>query len=159
MATLARVEHDHYALLGVDDDADSKALRAAYLARMRLHHPDRHPGDPGDRARDLNRAYEVLSDPARRAAYDRIRHARNSSTVRLSSAGSSASGPFVSRGTAARRHVAGNRASAPRGARTVVDAAYSEDNQRYYRSVSAGLVRIGAGVFAVGLVLLVLLSV
>jgi curved DNA-binding protein CbpA len=67
---------DHYDVLGVTETVDLRELRAAYLARMRVHHPDARPGDPGDHARAINHAYEVLRDPARRAAYDRARRAR-----------------------------------------------------------------------------------
>jgi curved DNA-binding protein CbpA len=136
-------EDDHYALLGVSSNVDRRTLRAAYLARMRLHHPDHRPEDPGDVARRLNAAYEVLSDPVRRAAYDRSRRARSTA------AGTDGVRPMA----------AGSRpGAAPRGARTIGNPAYSEANQSYYRKVSAALVRIGAGIFTIGLVLLVALS-
>ncbi|HWB70927.1 MAG TPA: J domain-containing protein [Egibacteraceae bacterium] len=66
---------DHYEALGVHRWADPRAIRAAYLQAMREHHPDRRPGDPAAAAvaRRANAAWEVLSDPARRAAYDRAR--------------------------------------------------------------------------------------
>lgn len=57
-------------MLGVSPTVDDAALRRAYIAQARLHHPDRHGGDPA-RMRAVNEAWAVLRDPARRAAYDR----------------------------------------------------------------------------------------
>jgi hypothetical protein len=60
---------DHYETLGVSRSASDDIIRAAYRARMRQAHPDAG-GDPDD-AKKINDAYETLSDPARRAAYER----------------------------------------------------------------------------------------
>jgi molecular chaperone DnaJ len=67
------VPADHYAVLGVAPEADAAEIRAAYVRLMRLHHPDHRLGDAAaeEYARRLNAAYEVLGDPARRAAHDR----------------------------------------------------------------------------------------
>ncbi len=64
---------DHYQLLGVARDADAAELKKAYRRRARELHPDANPGDADAEARfkELTRAYEVLSDPQRRAYYDR----------------------------------------------------------------------------------------
>ena len=62
-----------YALLGVAQQATSGDIRMAYRRRAQKYHPDRYRGR-GDAAAlmaQLNRAYEVLSDPQQRAAYDR----------------------------------------------------------------------------------------
>jgi curved DNA-binding protein CbpA len=59
---------DPYHELGVAFGSDRRAIRAAYLAKARRLHPDRG-GEVGGMAR-LNAAYELLSDPQRRAAYD-----------------------------------------------------------------------------------------
>jgi curved DNA-binding protein CbpA len=67
-----------YDLLGVPGTADSEDIRRAYLLRMRVVHPDRfnrvqQPAEwlqANDMLRELNAAYEILSDPARRARYD-----------------------------------------------------------------------------------------
>jgi DnaJ domain len=66
-----------YEQLGVEPDADSARLRAAYVALARRHHPDRHvqASEPqrreaARRMRELNAAWAVLSDPGARAAYD-----------------------------------------------------------------------------------------
>ncbi len=60
----------YYDTLGVDRDATATQIREAYRALARQHHPDRAgAGDPG-RMHDINEAYRVLRDPARRAVYD-----------------------------------------------------------------------------------------
>jgi curved DNA-binding protein CbpA len=66
---------DHYRLLGVARGASREEIGRAWRRRARTEHPDRRPGQAGDEAagrfRALAEAYRVLSDPARRAAYDR----------------------------------------------------------------------------------------
>ncbi|MGA2512718.1 MAG: J domain-containing protein [Candidatus Limnocylindrales bacterium] len=59
---------DYYEVLQVDHRADPEVVRAAYRALARKYHPD-HGGDP-TRMIALNDAWDVLGDPARRAAYD-----------------------------------------------------------------------------------------
>ena len=64
-----------YRVLHVDPSADFDVIRAAYRALAAIHHPD-HAGANGEqRMRELNRAWEVLSNPERRAAYDAVRRA------------------------------------------------------------------------------------
>ncbi|MFN3724711.1 MAG: J domain-containing protein [Allosphingosinicella sp.] len=64
---------DFYVMLGLTRTATPEEIRAAYLERMKVLHPDRHaptpPGAPS--AADLNYAYWILRDAQRRAAYDR----------------------------------------------------------------------------------------
>jgi curved DNA-binding protein CbpA len=64
---------DLYRLLGVPRGASQQEIALAWRRRARAEHPDSRPGEaaaPG-RFRALAEAYQVLSDPARRAAYDR----------------------------------------------------------------------------------------
>jgi len=66
---------DHYQLLGVARGASREEIAQAWRRRARAEHPDRRPAEAGDEAtgrfRALADAYQVLADPARRAAYDR----------------------------------------------------------------------------------------
>jgi curved DNA-binding protein CbpA len=64
---------DYYAVLGVDREASERDIVVAYRREVRQSHPDAHPGSAigGERIREVNRAYEVLGDPAHRAEYDR----------------------------------------------------------------------------------------
>jgi molecular chaperone DnaJ len=64
---------DHYEVLGVRRGATAAEIRRAFQKLARQVHPALNPGDPvaQERFRVISRAYEVLSDPARRGAYDR----------------------------------------------------------------------------------------
>ena len=66
-----RVSQDLYDLLGVARDADADTIKKAYRRLARQLHPDVNP-DPEtqERFKEVSRAYEVLSDPQKRAAYD-----------------------------------------------------------------------------------------
>ncbi|HEX5785250.1 MAG TPA: J domain-containing protein [Burkholderiaceae bacterium] len=63
---------NHYETLEVSPKASPEVIRAAFKSLMQRHHPDRHPGDEAAalKAAQVASAYEVLSDPAKRADYD-----------------------------------------------------------------------------------------
>ncbi len=65
---------DLYEILGVEPTASADELKRAYRRLARQYHPDANPDDPGAEARfkDISQAYEILSDPERRANYDRF---------------------------------------------------------------------------------------
>ena len=71
MATSTR---DYYQLLGVTRDASGKDIRAAYRKLARQYHPDLNPGEDQaeTRFKEIQRAYEVLSDPEKRKKYDQL---------------------------------------------------------------------------------------
>ena len=64
---------NHYAILGLDRKCSPAQIRAAYRLLARQHHPDLNPESPAAirHTQELNAAYEILSDPEQRAAYDR----------------------------------------------------------------------------------------
>jgi DnaJ-class molecular chaperone len=65
---------DYYQTLGVARDADEKAIRTAYRKLARQHHPDLNPNDAQaeERFKEINEAYEVLTDSDKRKLYDRF---------------------------------------------------------------------------------------
>ncbi len=67
-------EGDLYAVLEVERDVSPEELKRAYRRLARQYHPDANPGDPEAEARfkEVSQAYEILSDPERRANYDRF---------------------------------------------------------------------------------------
>lgn len=64
---------DYYKILGVDETADAKTIKAAYRRLARKHHPDAAGKGNEEQFKAINEAYHVLSDPAKRAEYDRLR--------------------------------------------------------------------------------------
>ncbi|MGY1771405.1 molecular chaperone DnaJ [Blastococcus sp. SYSU D00813] len=75
MSTRDFIEKDYYAALGVAQDADAAAIKKAYRQLARDLHPDKNPGNADAEARfkEVSEAYDVLSDPKRRAEYDEAR--------------------------------------------------------------------------------------
>jgi len=72
---------DYYEVLGVPRNADPSDLKRAYRRLAMELHPDRNPNNPEaeGRFKEASEAYQVLSDPERRASYDRFGHAGPSS--------------------------------------------------------------------------------
>ena len=70
---MQRAEKNHYATLGLDRRCTLAQIRAAYRVLAKQLHPDVNPGSPAavQRTQELNTAHEILSDPERRAVYDR----------------------------------------------------------------------------------------
>jgi curved DNA-binding protein len=65
---------DYYKTLGVDRSADEKTIKQAFRKLAKQYHPDANPDNPNAEARfkEINEAYEVLSDPEKRAQYDQF---------------------------------------------------------------------------------------
>lgn len=60
-----------YAILGIPADADQETIRMAFRTLARRYHPDMGSGSSPEKFRQIAHAYEILSNPQRRQAYDR----------------------------------------------------------------------------------------
>ncbi len=81
-------KRDYYEVLGVSKDADAEALKKAYRRLAKKYHPDVNPGkESEDKFKEVNEAYEVLSDPEKKEKYDRFGHAAFDPTAGAGGAG------------------------------------------------------------------------
>jgi molecular chaperone DnaJ len=69
-------KRDYYEVLGVDRNASGDDIKRAFRQLARKHHPDANPGDSQaeDKFKEINEAYEILSNPEKRAQYDQFGH-------------------------------------------------------------------------------------
>ncbi len=69
-------KRDYYEVLGVDENADEKTIKSAYRKKAIQYHPDKNPGDKEaeEKFKEAAEAYDVLSNPDKRAKYDQFGH-------------------------------------------------------------------------------------
>jgi len=71
-------ERDYYEVLGIDKNADEAKIKKAYKRLAMKYHPDRNAGDKSGaekKFKEVRKAYDVISDPQKRSAYDQFGHA------------------------------------------------------------------------------------
>ncbi len=70
-------KRDYYEVLGIDKSADANAIKKSYRKIAMKFHPDRNPDDKvaEEKFKEAAEAYEILSDPQKKARYDRFGHA------------------------------------------------------------------------------------
>jgi len=91
---MAEAQRDHYEVLGIERGASADEIKSAFRKLASQHHPDKNPEDPhaSFRFKEINASYQVLSDPQRRAMYDRFGHRAEESGSPFSSGGPFAGG-------------------------------------------------------------------
>lgn len=91
MASMTTKREDYYQILGIKRDAKPEEIKKAYRRLARKYHPDVNPGDKAaeERFKLITEAYDILSDPKKRAIYDR--HGYYSENLSGTAAGASKS--------------------------------------------------------------------
>ncbi|MBZ0515894.1 DnaJ domain-containing protein, partial [Clostridioides difficile] len=69
-------KRDYYEVLGISKGAEAQEIKKAYRKLAMKYHPDRNPGDKEaeEKFKEINEAYEVLSDDTKRKTYDQFGH-------------------------------------------------------------------------------------
>lgn len=89
-------KRDYYEVLGIDKNADAKEIKSAFRKSAKKYHPDLNPEDKEAEVKfkEVNEAYDVLSDPDKKAKYDQFGHAAFDQTQGFGGAGGADFGGF-----------------------------------------------------------------
>ena len=121
-------KRDFYDVLGVARNASEEELKQAYRKLAMKYHPDRNPDDAKPRRKSSRRckeAYEVLSEPRKREAYDRYGHAGVDAVGRPAARAGSAASPTSSATSSGTSSVAGRRSGGANGVYRGADLRYA----------------------------------
>lgn len=90
-------KRDYYEVLGVNRDASDADIKKAYRRLAMKHHPDRNPDNAKSEElfKEAKEAYEIISDPEKRAAYDQYGHAGVDQAAGMGAAGAAGMGGFA----------------------------------------------------------------
>ena len=124
-------KRDYYTVLGVNRDASDDDIKKAYRKLAMKHHPDRNPDDKAseEKFKEAKEAYEVLSDPKKRAAYDQFGHAGVDPSAGFGAA--RGAGPKASAASPMRSATSSARSSAQQGAAAAATACIRGADLRY----------------------------
>ncbi len=95
---------DYYKILEVDSNATADQIKKSYRRLAMTYHPDRNPGNKAaeDMFKEINEAYDVLSNPEKRKKFDLMRDGKNNTTdFYTKNSGSKYSGKYSTGGTSA----------------------------------------------------------
>jgi molecular chaperone DnaJ len=89
-------KRDYYEVLGIEKGTPADEIKKAYRKMAVKYHPDKNPGDKAaeEKFKELGEAYEILSDPQKRAAYDEYGHNAFDPRTRAGAGRSSGGGGF-----------------------------------------------------------------
>lgn len=124
---------DYYKILGVERSASADDVRKAYRKLAMQYHPDRNPGNTQaeEKFKDINEAYQVLSDPQKRARYDQLGSAYSSWQQRGGSPGDFDWSQWM-----------GRQAGAPGGMHVEygdLNDLFGQDVSEFFRSIFGGM--------------------